>query len=199
MEGAKTALDNYDKNLFYIDGSSLEFPHIDQGRNFEVRSLLDIERPSTINKFTRSLPKRFKNNLSFWKNYFEELNQSFCRSFDVRYSIISFSQVSDDQCTFFHSDAGRVRLFQTLQGPGTEYVSDDNATREGIGRGDNSKVVIDSSQVHHAQEKDILIMRGDKWFDKKGLVHRSPPIEHLGLKRLYLCIDAKKNLSEVQF
>lgn len=199
MKGAKATLQDQDRNLVYIDGSSLEFPHVDWGRDFEVRLLLDIENDSTIRKFVRSLPKRFERSLSFWGDYVNTLNQSFCKALGVRYSQIRFSQISDNQCTRFHSDNVLVRLFQTLQGPGTEYILEDNLNREGIGGGCNSKIVIDSSKVQRAREKDLLLIRGNKWFEGKGLVHRSPPIEHLGLKRFYLCIDAIKDLSDSRY
>jgi hypothetical protein len=187
---AKEVLDNPKTNLFSIDGSSFRLPSVEWGRDFEVTLLLDTQNPASFRKFVRALPKRFASELSFWSEYVETLTKNFCRAFDVRYAKIRFSQISHDQCSLFHTDYVTVRLFQTLQGPGTEYVLNEDTRRSGLGLGCNSKIVPDPSKVRNAREKDILLMRGEKWIEGNGLVHRSPPIECLGFKRLCLCLDA---------
>lgn len=195
MAMARVVLQDPDTNLFSIDGKFLDLPQENWGRDFEVRLFLDVRDPSTIGKFIRALPKRFERTRSFWGEYVDIVNKNFCEVFKVRYSQVRFSQISKDQCVLFHSDNIMVRLFQTLQGLGTEYILDDNLNRNGIGEGCNSKIVVDFDKVQKAKEKDILLMRGDKWFGCKGFVHRSPPIEFLGLKRLYFCLDVVNDLS----
>lgn len=199
LKTAKATLEDREQNLVCIDGSSLEFPEAEWSRDFEVRVVLDFEKPETINKFKRLLPKRFENAASFWLDYVDSLNKAFCQAFDVRFSQVRLTQVSDNECTFFHTDNVLVRLFQTVQGLGTEYLSEENLNRDGIGSGSNSNIVIDPAKIQQAQEKDILLMRGEKWHKSNGLVHRSPPIEHLGLKRLYLSIDAIEDLSDPRY
>lgn len=190
MAMARTALGRPDTNFFILDGESIDFPATEWGRDFEVRLLLDRRRPSTLRKVMSALPKRFENDRVFWAEYLQAISQKFCDTFGVRHSMLRFSQVSNNQCSLFHTDNVVVRLFQTICGPGTEYILNEHVNRDGIGSGCNSKIVIDSTKIQHVREKDIFLMRGDKWVDRKGLVHRSPPIEHLGLKRLYLCLDA---------
>ncbi|MBK7844154.1 MAG: DUF1826 domain-containing protein [Bdellovibrionales bacterium] len=199
LSRAKKVLDNPNTNLFLIDGSFFLLPSVEGGRDFEITILLDSQNPASFRRFVRALPKRFGAKLNFWSEYVETMTKRFCQAFDVRYAKLRFSQISHDQCPLFHTDYVTVRLFQTLNGPGTEYVSDDNLNRDGLGKGCNSKIVLNYDKVKRANTKDILLMRGDRWFEGKGLAHRSPPIEQLGLNRLYLCLDAVKDPSLVRY
>lgn len=195
---AKKVLDNPETNLFSIDGKSFPMPSVEWGRDFEITLLLDTQNPAGFRRFVRALPKRFASELTFWGEYVETITKKFCQAFEVRYAKLRFSQISHDQCALFHTDFVTVRLFQTLQGLGTEYISEDNLNRDGFGKGCNSKIVLSFDKVKKAKAKDILLMRGDRWFEAKGLAHRSPPIENLGLKRLYLCLDAVQDPATVR-
>ncbi|NJL26251.1 MAG: DUF1826 domain-containing protein [Calothrix sp. SM1_5_4] len=106
-----------------------------------------------MREFTKALPKRFAASRKFWTGYIRAINQAFCRSFGTRRSLLRFSQVSHDQCRLFHSDNVHVRLFQTIEGPGTEYLLEDNVDRSGLGGGCNGKIVIDPARVQHARTK----------------------------------------------
>lgn len=197
LSRAKKVLADPNTNLFAIDGSSFRMPSVAWGRDFEVTLLLDTKNPASFRRFVRALPKRFASEISFWSEYVETLTKKFCEAFDVRYAKVRFSQISHDQCSLFHTDYVTVRLFQTLQGPGTEYLLEDNVNRDG--RGCNSKIVLNFDKVKRARTKDMLLMRGDRWFEGKSLFHRSPPIEHLDLKRLCLCLDAVKDPATVRY
>ncbi|NJM10344.1 MAG: DUF1826 domain-containing protein [Bdellovibrionaceae bacterium] len=187
---SRKRLEIAERNHVLISGRGLNFPEVGWGRDFEIRLLLTLDDRAALRKFMRMLPKRFDGMRDFWGDYIWLIHEAFCESFDVRYSSLRFSQISHDQCTLFHSDNVLVRLFQTIRGLGTEYLLEDNLNRNGIGGGCNSKIDVKSNGIQRAKEKDILLMRGDKWVNKKGLVHRSPRIEELGLKRLYFCLDA---------
>jgi hypothetical protein len=182
-------------NYRIIDDSNIEFPGVGWGEDFEIRMLLDHNEDSWIKKFAKALPKRFHGTRKFWTTYLKSINDVFCETFDTRYSRLRFSQISTDQCALFHTDNVTVRLFQTICGPGTEYLLENNVRREGLGQGCNSKIVRDLKRVLHATEKDILLMEGEKAASSKAFVHRLPPIEKLGLKRLYLSLDVVDDLT----
>lgn len=169
--------------------TEIEFPEVRWGRDFEVRQALNRGRRETYEAFVDAFPKRFQPAREFWVNYVWQINDAFCEAFGIFESIARFGQTSKNQCTLFHSDFVLVRLFQTLKGLGTEYLHEENVIRSGLGSGCNSKIIRDQSGIQRAQEKEILLMRGEKWVRGQGLVHRSPPIEDQGLKRLYFCLD----------
>jgi hypothetical protein len=54
----------------------------------------------------------------------------------------------------------------------------------------NARAVTDPSAIQHAAKGEVLIMKGDRHGHGCGLVHRSPPVEHLGLTRVVLVISA---------
>jgi hypothetical protein len=186
---AMDGLENPEQNFALIQFRDLEFPIVEWGRDFVVGMPLRAEDPSSIKQFMRRLPKRFDGQRVFWGTYIFLLNQAFCRSHGVTCAQLRFSQISNDQCSLFHADYVRVRLFQTLRGLGTEFLPEDNVNRSGLGGGCNNKVVRDPGRIRRANEKEVLLMRGEQWFRGKGLVHRSPPIKQIGEKRLYLCLD----------
>jgi len=166
------------------------FPLVQWGRDFEVRLPLEAKTGFATRRLESALPPRFRGNRKWWGTYFENLSRAFCEAFQANGCLVRFSQTSTDLCRLFHSDNVQVRLIQTLQGPGTEYLLNDNVDRRGLGQGCNERVVIDSARIQRAKEKEILLMRGERWFPGRALVHRSPPIEESGVKRLYLCLDA---------
>lgn len=117
-----------------------------------------------------------------------------CNSFFILSSSknirIQIQIVSTDMCRLFHVDNLRQRLLCTYLGPGTQWTDDSNINREGLGKGDNQKVIKDFDKIKQAQNFDVLILRGER-FDSKisGVVHRSPPIKQERLKRILLKID----------
>lgn len=182
---------------FFRFSPAFEYPRIKWGRDFEVRVLLEAKSKFSCRNFESALPARFDEHRSWWGSYVRNLSEEFCRAFHTRGCLVRFSQISSDLCSLFNCDNVQVRLIQTFQGPGTEFLLDANVARCGLGKGCNEKIVIDAGSIQRAKEKEILLMRGERWFPERALVHRSPPIQKQGLKRLYLCLDTIDPIGDI--
>ena len=85
--------------------------------------------------------------------------------------------VATNACRKFHIDAITARLVCTYRGTGTQYgISTDG---------------VDPKRVFTVQTGSPILLRGSMWPTKpaSGLLHRSPPIEGTGEKRLVLVLD----------
>lgn len=120
--------------------------------------------------------------------------------FDVSASkaiVLKFGVVSSDQCRKFHVDYLRYRLLTTYLGPGTEWVPNEYVNRRVLAdppedpEESNRLVVTSPGAIRRAMAGDVLLMRGANHADGLGLVHRSPPIEHLGERRVVLVMSAR--------
>ncbi len=120
--------------------------------------------------------------------------------FDVSASkaiALKFGVVSSDQCRKFHVDYLRYRLLTTYLGPGTEWVPNEYVNRRVLAEPpedpeeSNRLVVTSPGEIRRAVAGDVLLMRGANHADGLGLVHRSPPIEHLGVRRVVLVLSAR--------
>jgi len=97
-------------------------------------------------------------------------------------------------CPRFHVDRVVCRLLTTYDGPGTEYLADDDVDRAQLGR-----PVADPRQlpaydaaapVHRLPAGAVVLCKGESWpgNEGRGFVHRSP--QPAGVRpRLMLCID----------
>lgn len=99
--------------------------------------------------------------------------------------------LSDDACRKFHTDAYDLRLLCTYVGKGTEWIEDQYLNRKKIRTGANEDIINDFTQVQSMQPFEVAILKGEisSRPKGKGIVHRSPPIQHAGEKRLLLRID----------
>ena len=99
--------------------------------------------------------------------------------------------VSDDACRKFHTDRYDLRLLCTYVGAGTEWIDDRYVNRHRLMGGDNESIIKDFSKVKCMQPFEVGILRGEASPDKvgKGIVHRSPPIQHKNEKRLVFRLD----------
>jgi len=89
---------------------------------------------------------------------------------------IEISRVYSRQCWLFHEDKINLRLLQTFHGPGTEWLTEDNLNRAGLGRGDNQKIIIDLQKVRKVPVGDVALLKGSAYPKgmNKCIVHRSP-------------------------
>jgi len=188
---AHRALKDQQTNFYTITRPEFRFPELELGDDFEVRVPITELSGYSVDDFISQLPPRYAKSAVRWADYVQSLARIFCREFSASNCVVRFSEISDNQCSLFHADNVHVRLIQTLHGLGTEYLTESNLMRQGLGLGKNELIVREATKVCRANEGEIFFMRGDRWFRRAGLVHRSPPIEHLGLRRVYLCLDLK--------
>ncbi|MEN9579960.1 MAG: hypothetical protein RJA70_2969 [Pseudomonadota bacterium] len=105
---------------------------------------------------------------------------------------VSLGAVRSDQCRKFHVDYLRYRLITTYVGPGTEWVPDDSVRREALDHPPdcpcdaNKAIVREAAAVRHAVAGEVVVMKGDRHPNRRGAVHRSPPIEGTGRVRVVL-------------
>lgn len=95
---------------------------------------------------------------------------------DARYLRLRLARVNTDSCRRFHVDAIHARLVCTYRGPGTQYgLSTDGA---------------EPSRIYQVPTGAPILLRGTLWpGEATGLMHRSPPIERMGITRLVLVLD----------
>lgn len=98
--------------------------------------------------------------------------------------------LDDDECRLFHVDRNHLRLLCTYHGPGTEWLTNDQVDRSGLGRGDN-RYVLKYGQIQQTASGAVLLLKGERYPGNagNGVVHRSPPIRAHGLRRWRLRLD----------
>ena len=110
---------------------------------------------------------------------------------------VRLETIETDSCRLFHVDAARLRLLVTYSGFGTQWVYNDNARRDRMGLHGRSMAEANADIVPRPQEIQALrpwwiaIQKGEAYPRNfgNGIVHRSPPLEAGGGRRLRLCID----------
>lgn len=99
-------------------------------------------------------------------------------------------------CPRFHIDKLGCRLVSTYQGPGTEWLSNDDVDRSKLGPGnmglsdDVSGLYSQAADIQQVNKGDIVLLKGEGWYGNEGLgaVHRSPAVKQ-GEKRVVLTLD----------
>ena len=164
---------------------------VDQG-------VIDVDRVLTLDRSMQAavpelsgLPRSawLREDVEELLRYFREL----CGATRVR---VVLGIKSTNACRKFHTDHVRVRLITTYVGPGTEWVPNVGVDRTalqhppGCPRDANRSIVRDTRHVRQTRAGDVLLLKGELFGGARGAVHRSPRIEHLGLKRLVLAMTA---------
>ena len=101
-------------------------------------------------------------------------------------------------CPRFHVDQVGLRLLCTYRGPGTEWLSDLTADRAKLGGGaarlpdDVSGLVRDTAGIGQCAPFDLVLLKGCVWpgNERRGAIHRSPPVPALVAPRVLLAIDS---------
>lgn len=110
----------------------------------------------------------------------------------------SLATVHTNKCCKFHSDYKPLRLVCTYAGPGTEWVDDRDVDRAELGHEEscfdtaNARIVPRGSSVQRARAGDVVLLKGELFpgYAGRGAIHRSPPIESTGERRIVFTLDA---------
>lgn len=113
---------------------------------------------------------------------------------EVRARMVS---TDDDQCRLFHVDEPALRIISTYVGPGTQWVEDGGVRRERMGTvglaadASDRTLLVPGAAVHQARTGWVCLQKGDAYPGNRGraIVHRSPPIEGTGARRLRLTLE----------
>lgn len=105
------------------------------------------------------------------------LASQFTKTLRIDHIRLRMELVCDDACRKFHRDAIKARLICTYSGPGTEY---------GI-----ASTGPEPEKINNVPTGSPFLFKGKAWPNstQASLLHRSPPIEHLGTTRLVIVID----------
>ncbi|PWL27141.1 MAG: hypothetical protein DCO96_12450 [Fluviicola sp. XM-24bin1] len=108
-----------------------------------------------------------------------------------------FETVTSNMCRRFHSDMNDLRMLCTYAGPGTLWLKDDNINRDALNqRGEDVNIVKNETEIQQLKTGAAVILKGAMYAKDgtKAAVHKSPPVEETGEKRLMLRIDVNENL-----
>lgn len=96
-----------------------------------------------------------------------------------------------DACRLFHVDRLTLRLLTTYAGPGTQFLTHRDVMREGLGRGDNARVIRPGATIRELATGWVGLFRGERdlALRGRGVVHRSPPIHDNGRRRLVFKVE----------
>ncbi|MEM6644373.1 MAG: DUF1826 domain-containing protein [Bacteroidota bacterium] len=127
----------------------------------------------------------------FWTDV-QKIASDFLTMTEMSTAILHFKTTDSNECSKFHTDRYRLRLFSTLVGKGTQWLPERATNRNGLGKM-NGNIVKDPSMIEHMEAYDVGILKGDPHGQKgrsTGIVHRSPQVRTLAERRLILRIDA---------
>ncbi|MEM6585608.1 MAG: DUF1826 domain-containing protein [Pseudomonadota bacterium] len=88
--------------------------------------------------------------------------------------------VTTNSCRKFHADYVKARLITTYVGTGTQWIDAEDAARVA---GEEAP-----QRIHTFSAGDVGLFKGKMWTQRPA-IHRSPPIEDSGEKRLILVLD----------
>jgi hypothetical protein len=83
-----------------------------------------------------------------------------------------------------HRDCVKARLITTYRGPGTEWVTAENAAKALSMQQDFD------GALFHVPTRSVAIFKGCFGGREAGVHHRSPRISGSGMTRLFLCVNA---------
>lgn len=107
--------------------------------------------------------------------------------------------VTTDKCAKFHVDYYALRLITTYVGAGTEWLPEEHVDPAAFARREVdiaafNRSIAAADAVRRLDAGHVLVMRGRGWpgpvVGLGGTVHRSPPIQALGGRRLVLSLTA---------
>lgn len=98
--------------------------------------------------------------------------------------------IHDQMCPIFHVDNILLRFLVTLRGPGTQWLSDRDVNRKNLGKMGRKPIAREHSFLQQLQTGQIGLLKGAKFPQSQGLVHRSPPVDPENpVGRFFLRVD----------
>lgn len=161
-----------------------------------VTARISPDLASTQRLFT-GLPERAE--MHAWAADVATLASLFCKLLGTKSLRASVATVDTNKCRKFHTDYKSLRLVCTYAGPGTEWVDDRHADRSAMRHEDacidtaNTRIVRRGSSIERAKPGDVVLLKGELFAGNAGraAVHRSPPIESTGDRRIVLTFDER--------
>lgn len=133
---------------------------------------------------------------AFYADVYQILDMFSCL-FDARVMGLRINTLDRAMCPRFHTDKVVVRLITTYTGPATEWLPSISADRRARGTdmagGANSPGAITQSEnnIRRMRAGDVALLKGEAWEgnEEHGVIHRSPAVESVNVRRLVLTCD----------
>jgi len=154
---------------------------------------IDIETSVPVEALEEWLHREIPEELQALRDDIAELASMYACLFEVDYLGLRLRALDRAMCPRFHVDRVVCRLLTTYEGPGTEYLADEEVDRSQLGRpvADLRQLPVcgGDATVHRLPAGAVLLCKGESWpgNEGRGFVHRSP--EPGAGPRLMLCID----------
>lgn len=138
--------------------------------------------------------------LAYWADDIADLVARYAELVEQPHAWVQLGVVAHDMCRKLHADNLPLRMLCTYAGPGTDWVADADARREHLERCDvgveeaNASVMRHPKALQRAGCFDVVLLKGGRWWGNSGhgAIHRSPPVEADGARRLLLKVDARR-------
>ncbi len=110
--------------------------------------------------------------------------------------------VTTDSCRKFHQDNVGLRMLCTYAGPGTLWIPQERLNaplHEFRHIGDIprfNEAIAPEGAIEQATAGDVVLLKGKRWAPLSAAVHRAPPIQRDGLRRLLFKIDVDGPFSD---
>ena len=114
------------------------------------------------------------------------LREVVCELLDCAAAGLRLARLGHAMCPGWHVDRVGIRLVCTYQGPGTQWLDDQNTDRRDL-RSDETK----ESALVQASPGEIVLLKGALWQgnDAFGAIHRSPCLGSSAALRTLITLD----------
>ena len=112
-------------------------------------------------------------------------------SCDTRFRLFT---TIDDDCQRFHVDYRHLRMICTYQGPGTEWLTEDQANRDAYADGGSNEDIIRYGTPGRFKTSWVGILKDDGFPGNRGggLMHRSPSLAGCQDIRVVFCLESAR-------
>lgn len=161
----------------------------------EARDLRDVRRPTSQRTLGQDINALLQQQglepaaLKHWRADLLALGALFfdvAKGRDVHFRLFTTDQ---DDCRRFHVDRTFVRLLCTYQGPGTEWLANEQVDRVAQARCAPNDAIVRFGEPSSLEPFWVAMLKGDPGNSGEGVVHRSPPVEGTGQIRVLFCLD----------
>ncbi|MFK8048615.1 MAG: DUF1826 domain-containing protein [Halioglobus sp.] len=162
----------------------------------QASDLRDVRRPTSLRSFDDDVVALLAEQnldpfvLVSFRSDMHQLAEMFFSINDSPEAEFRLVTTDRDNCRRFHVDRRRLRLLCTYQGPGTEWLTEEQVDRVALAGCLPNSAVVRFGQPSRFARFWVGIMKGDPENEGWGLVHRSPPIEGSGQVRVLFCLDS---------
>ena len=162
------------------------------------RDLPDVRCHCTLNNFDAAVTGLMANQglspdlFNHWRGDLLNIARVYFPLTKGRRVTMRLETTDQDGCPRFHTDRTHLRLLCTYLGPGTEWLSDDQANREAqLAGAPNSEILLTDAPSQLGRFW-VGLLKGSAFPGNSlnGLIHRSPPSQGRGITRVLFCLDS---------